>query len=281
VDTVIAVPVLPASTAAASTAKERVALVIPAWNEAGSIGAVLAEVPPGVADCVFVVAGESTDGTAEIARAHGALVLGQDRPGYGAACWAGARAAAAAGARIVVFLDGDYSDPPAELHRILAPLLEGRADLVFGRREAPGGRHPLPLHARLGNSLVLALLGLLVGRRLRDLPSFKAMWVEQLMTLGMSEMTYGWTTELVVKSIRAGWRIEEVPVPYRSRLAGHSKVSGTVRGSLGAAWKLLSCALRYAHWSPGPPPGPARGAARRRAGADTSAAGTTMHEVSL
>jgi glycosyltransferase involved in cell wall biosynthesis len=249
-----------------------VALVVPAWNEAGSIGAVLSDLPPDAVQRVFVVAGGSTDGTVEIARAHGATVLGQERPGYGAACWAGVRAAAAEGAEVVAFLDGDYSDPPQDLPRVLAPVLAGRADLALGwRRPGPGaGAHPLPLHARLGNRLVLAALGLLLGdHRLHDLPSCKAIRRRDLEALRMQEMTYGWTTELVVKALRAGLRIAEVPVAYRPRLAGHSKVSGTLRGSAGAAWKLATCAARYATWSPsaewgaGPPQGPPQIAGRR------------------
>jgi hypothetical protein len=112
----------------------------------------------------------------------------------------------------------------------------------------------LPLHARLGNRLVLAGLGLLLGdHRLHDLPSCKAIRRRDLEALRMQEMTYGWTTELVVKALRAGLRIAEVPVAYRPRLAGHSKVSGTLRGSAGAAWKLATCAARYASWSPSSP----------------------------
>ncbi len=235
--------------------RDRVALVIPAWNEAGAIGAVLADVPPDAVDRVFVVVGASTDGTAEIARANGATVLGQPRPGYGAACSAGARAAADAGADVIAFLDGDFSDPPVALPRVLAPVLAGRADLALGwrRREPTAGPHPLPLHARLGNHLVLSLLGLRLGRRLHDLPSCKAVRRGALEALKMQEMTYGWTTELVVKSVRAGLRLIEVPVDYRPRLGGQSKVSGTLSGSAGAAWKLLTCAARYTSWSPAQP----------------------------
>ena len=235
--------------------RDRVALVIPAWNEAGAIGDVLANVPPDAVDWVFVVAGASTDGTAEIARANGATVLGQARPGYGAACWAGARAAADAGADVIAFLDGDFSDPPAALPRVLAPVLEGRADLALGwRRPDPAaGPHPLPFHARLGNRLVLTLLAFRLGHRLHDLPSCKAIRRGALESLQMGEMTYGWTTELVVKAIRAGLRLAEVPVDYRPRLAGQSKVSGTLRGSAGAAWKLVTCAARYASWTPAAP----------------------------
>jgi len=234
-------------------ASSDVALVIPAWNEAGAIGAVLSEIPAGVADWVLVVSGDSTDGTAEIARARGARALGQARPGYGAACWAGVEAAQALGARYVAFLDGDYSDPPGDLPRVLAPLLAGRADLVLGWRDLSASPAALPLHARLGNCVVLALLRLLLGRSPRDLPSFKAIRLDSLARLEMQEMTYGWTTELIVKALRARLRVAEVAVRYRPRRAGSSKVSGTLRGSAGAAWKLCSCALRYAAWSPRPP----------------------------
>src|SRR5262249_10157633 len=154
---------------------------------------------------------------------------------------------------IVAFLDGDYSDPPEALPGVLAPVLSGAADLVLGWRRPGAAPSALPFHARLGNRLVTGALGLLLGRRLRDLPSFKAIRLEALEGLRMQEMTYGWTTELVVKAVRGGLRVREVAVPYRPRLAGASKVSGTLRGSLGAAWKLSSCAVRYARWSP---PGP-------------------------
>jgi glycosyltransferase involved in cell wall biosynthesis len=201
---------------------------------------------------VFVVSGDSTDGTAEIARAQGAIALPQDRPGYGAACFAGVRAAAEWGADVIAFLDGDYSDPPDRLPDMLRPLLNGQADLVLGNRDL--SRHPeaLPLHARLGNRLVLAVLSTFLGRRLQDLPSFKAIRLSSLQRLEISEMTYGWTVEMIVKSVRAGLRVAEVEVEYRPRLGGASKVSGTLRGTVGAGWKLCSCAIRYARWSPSP-----------------------------
>ena len=231
----------------------RVALVIPAWNEAESIGAVLSEVPALAAMRVFVVCGGREDATAAVAAAHGAEPLAQVARGYGAACWLGARAAVAAGAEIVAFLDGDYSDPPADLEKVLAPLLAGRADLVLGWRSMALHPQALPLHARWGNRLVLNLMAKLLGRQVRDLPSFKAIRADCLARLDMSEMTYGWTTELVVKAIRAELRIEEVPILYRARLAGHSKVSGTAHGILGAAWKLGSCVVRYSRWTPPTP----------------------------
>jgi glycosyltransferase involved in cell wall biosynthesis len=230
-----------------------IALVIPAWNEEASLGSVLSEVPPESVGRVFVVSGNSTDHTAQIAAAHGALALGQDRPGYGAACAAGVRAAAAWGAAVVVFLDGDYSDPPSALPEVLRPILAGQADLVLGNRVMPRGSQALPLHARLGNQLVLQLLSRLLGRRLRDLPSFKAIRLSGLQRLEMSEQTYGWTVEMLVKALRADLRIAEVAVEYRPRLGGASKVSGTWRGTLGAGWKLCSCAVRYARWTPALP----------------------------
>jgi glycosyltransferase involved in cell wall biosynthesis len=229
-------------------ASGRVALIVPARNEAGSIGAVLAEIPPEAVSHVFVVSGDSTDGTVQVAEAHGATALAQDRPGYGAACAAGVRAALEVGAEYLVFLDGDHSDPPADLPRVLSPLLADRADLVLGVRNLV--RHPaaLPIHARLGNRLVLGALSCLLGRRISDLPSFKAIRAERLLQLEMREMSYGWTVEMIVKAVRCGMRVAEVEVDYRPRLAGRSKVSGTMRGTIGAGWKLASCAVRYARW---------------------------------
>jgi len=227
-----------------------VGLVIPAWHEAECIGAVLSEMPTTRNMRVFVVCGGQNDPTATVAAAHGAKALLQVTRGYGAACWFGTQAALASGAEIVCFLDGDYSDPPAHLNSVLAPVLAGDADLVLGWRSMALHPDALPLHARLGNCLIIRLMRLMLGRSVRDLPSFKAIRADCLTRLDMSEMTYGWTTELVVKAIRARLRIVEVPVPYRPRLAGQSKVSGTVHGTVGAAWKLGSCVVRYSRWMP-------------------------------
>jgi glycosyltransferase involved in cell wall biosynthesis len=228
----------------------KVVLVIPAWNEVESIGAVVDEVPRQLVDQVLVVVGGPADPTAAVARAHGARVLVQRRPGYGAACWTGAEAALADGAQMVAFLDGDYADPPAELARVLAPLQEGRADLVLACRDLRRFPHSLPLHARLGNRLVLLVLRLLVRRRFADLPSFKALNAAALRQLRMREMTYGWTVEMLVKAARADLRIEELSVEYRPRLGGQSKVAGNLKGSLRAATSLLSCAVHHASWRP-------------------------------
>jgi glycosyltransferase involved in cell wall biosynthesis len=231
-----------------------VALVIPAWNEAEAIGHVLAEVP---ADCVrpdrvYVVVGSPTDPTAAVARAHDARALVQQARGYGAACWTGAQAALAEGADVIAFLDGDYADPPADLARVLAPILAGRADLVLGCRDLRRFPNALPPHARFGNRLVLLLLRGL-GVRFSDLPSYKAIRADALRQLGMCEMTYGWTVEMLVKAKRAGLRVDEVGVVYRPRLGGRSKVGGSVAGSARAAAKLLGCAVAYStrrQWAP-------------------------------
>ena len=228
-----------------------VILVIPACDEAASIARVLSEVPPELVADVIVVVGSLADPTARVAAAQGARVVVQSIPGYGAACSEGAREAAALGAEVVVFLDGDYSDPPLELASVLAPMLKGEADLVLGCRDLSDHPSALPLHTRLGNRLVLAVLRVLLGSwQLSDLPSFKAVRVDVLKGLQMREMTYGWTVEMVVKAVRASLRIAQVSINYRPRLAGRSKVSGTVLGSLRAAWTLLICAARYARWTP-------------------------------
>jgi glycosyltransferase involved in cell wall biosynthesis len=229
---------------------QAVALVIPAWNEAEAIGAVLDEVPAAAVERVLVVVGSQTDPTAGVARAHGAEVLVQHGRGYGAACWTGAQAACAAGAEVVAFLDGDYADPPADLPRLLGPLASGRADLVLGCRDVRHAPAAMPIHARLGNALVCLMIWLVYGRRYADLPSFKAIRADALQQLGMAEMTYGWTVEMLVKAARAGLRVREIEIGYRPRLGGRSKVSGSLRGTLGAAWKLCSCAVGYATWSP-------------------------------
>ncbi len=227
-----------------------VMLVIPAWNEPEAIGAVLDEVPRAAVDQILVVVGSRSDPTAEVARSHGARVLVQQEPGYGAACWAGAETALAEGAQVVAFLDGDYADPPADLPSVLAPLAAGRADLVLGCRDLARFPNALPPHARLGNRLVLGLLRFLLGVRFRDLASFKAIRADALRALAMREMTYGWTVEMLVKAARARLRVEEVTIEYRPRLGGHSKVAGNLRGSVRAAATLLGCALVYTSWRP-------------------------------
>lgn len=225
-------------------------LVIPAWNEPEAIGAVLDEVPRPTVEHVLVVVGGEDDPTANVARAHDAEVIVPVARGYGRACWTGAQRALELGADVIAFLDGDYSDPPAELPRLIAPIRGGRADLVLGCRDLHKHPDALPLHARMGNAVVLEVMRAVAGRRFVDLPSFKAIRADALRQLDMREMTYGWTVEMLLKAARAGMAIEETQVAYRPRLGGRSKVAGSVRGSVNAACALLGCAVTYATWRP-------------------------------
>jgi glycosyltransferase involved in cell wall biosynthesis len=221
----------------------RVSVVIPTYNEAPSIALVLADIPPEIVQQVLVIDSESTDGTAQIASDMGAEVRRESRRGYGRACLTGLAAVDAPD--VVVFLDGDYSDRPAEMLRLLEPLREGVADIVIGSRLA-GERiaGAMPWHAVLGNRFAARLIALLNGVRLTDLGPFRAARYEALIALGLRESTYGWPVEMIVKGARRGLRITEVPVSYHPRI-GSSKISGTLRGSIGAAWGILGAILKY------------------------------------
>jgi glycosyltransferase involved in cell wall biosynthesis len=224
-----------------------VAIIIPARNEESPLPGVLAEIPPAVSGTVIVVDNGSTDGTAEVARQSRALVVSEPQAGYGYACAAGVRVAAERNAQVLVFLDADGSFDPAQIPDLLAPIGAGQADLVLGSRPA-GGIEPgaMPLHARFGNWLVARLMRLLYGLRVTDLGPYRAIRADLLAQLGMQEMTYGWPTEMMVKAARRGTRVAEVPVRYRVRRGGRSKVSGTVRGTLLATKAILFVTLRYA-----------------------------------
>jgi glycosyltransferase involved in cell wall biosynthesis len=220
------------------------AIIIPALNEAGNIGRLVAEVLQIMPARVIVVDNGSTDATGEEARRAGAQLIHEPRRGYGYACAAGA---AAADAEVLAFLDGDYSFLPAELPAILAPILDGQADLALGSRWlghiAPG---TMPPQQRFGNWLAARLMNRLYGLSITDLGPYRAIHRTLLDRLDMREMTYGWPTEMLVKAARRGARIVEVPVSFHSRRAGRSKISGTLRGTLLAAWYILGVTLRYA-----------------------------------
>jgi len=224
----------------------KVVAIIPALDEEGSIGQVVAAVPRDAVSEVIVVDNGSADRTAEVARRHGAVVVREPRRGYGAACYAGV--IAAAGADLLVFLDGDRSDVPEEMPLILGPILRGEADLVIGSR-LTGRREPgaMPPHAVFGNRLASRVLRALYGVRITDLGSFRAIRRQALLDLGMQERTFGWPVEMIAKAARRGHRIVEVPVSYRRRI-GRSKVAGTVKGSILAAYYIFATALRYARW---------------------------------
>ena len=216
----------------------RVSVVIPTYNEASSIARVLDEIPASLVTEVLVVDANSTDGTREIAAIRGARVIVEPRRGYGRACLTGL--AAATDPDAVVFLDGDYSDRPRELGRLIDPIREGVADIVLGSRIA-GGLSPgaMPWHAEFGNRLAATLIRWLYGISLTDLGPFRAARSEVLRTIDLREMTYGWAVELVTRGAMHGYRVMEVPVSYHPRI-GVSKISGTWRGSIGAAWYILT-----------------------------------------
>ena len=216
----------------------RVSVIIPTRNEAASIGRVLADLPFDRVTEVIVVDSNSKDGTPEIAAGMGARVIPEVRRGYGQACLTGIAAANAPD--VVVFLDGDYSDRPAELPLLLAPITEGRADITIGSRLA-GPRTPgaLPWHALFGNWLAAKLITNLYHVKISDLGPFRAARADVLRTVELEETTYGWAVELILKGATQGFRIVEVPVSYHARI-GQSKISGTLKGTMGAAWFILS-----------------------------------------
>lgn len=221
----------------------RVSVIIPTYNEAQAIGRVLADLPSDLATEVIVVDSNSSDGTAEIAAKMGARVLKEPRRGYGRACLTGLANVTAPD--IVVFLDGDYSDRPSELPILLAPIIEGRADITVGSRLGANRiSGALPWHQAFGNRLAANLITALYGVSITDLGPFRAARADVLRGLALEQATYGWAVEMILKGARQGLRIVEVPVSYCPRI-GKSKISGTLKGTVGAAWFILSLILRY------------------------------------
>lgn len=221
----------------------RVSVIIPTHNEAQAVGRVLGDLPPDLTTEVIVVDSNSSDGTPAIAAKMGARVIQEPRRGYGRACLTGL--AAANSPEIVVFLDGDYSDRPAELPSLLAPIAEGRADITLGSRlRERRSAGALPWHQALGNRFAARLIGILYGLEITDLGPFRAGRADALRALGLQETTYGWAVEMILKGALAGFRVVEVPVSYHPRI-GKSKISGTVKGTAGAAWFIVSLILRY------------------------------------
>jgi glycosyltransferase involved in cell wall biosynthesis len=220
-----------------------VSVIIPTHNEALSIGRVLADLPAGIVTEILVIDSNSTDGTPEIAANMGAQVLQEPRRGYGRACLTGL--ASVNSPDIVVFLDGDYSDRPAELPLLLQPIMEGRADITMGSRLTKGRiAGAMPWHAVFGNRLAATMIRLLYGLPISDLGPFRAVRADVVRQLELEEETYGWAVEMILKGRLAGLRVVEVPVSYHPRI-GQSKISGTLKGTLGAAWFILSLIVRY------------------------------------
>ncbi|WP_116128114.1 glycosyltransferase family 2 protein [Lewinella sp. IMCC34183] len=225
------------------TARPVIDVIIPAFNEEASIGKVVAELPRARLREVIVCDNNSSDRTAEAGAAAGATVVRETRSGYGSACLRGmAHIAARPPAEwpdIVVFVDGDYSDYPAELPSLVAPIITEGYDLVIGSRalgRAEAGSMTFP--QRFGNWLATNLIRLFYAVPFTDLGPFRAIRYPALRALGMRDPDFGWTVEMQVRAAKAGLRCTEVPVRYRRRI-GHSKISGTVRGTLLAGHKIL------------------------------------------
>jgi len=222
-------------------------VIIPALDERESLPLVLAALPRERLREIVVVDNGSTDGTAEVARESGATVVDEPRKGYGQACLTGMATLAKRPIPpdVVVFLDADYSDHPDELPHLVEPIAGGRADFVVGSRAL--GEHErgalLP-QARVGNFLASLLIRLLYGLRVTDLGPFRAIRWSTLRALEMKDRNFGWTAEMQVKAARRDIRYLEVPVSYRRRI-GVSKITGTLSGSVRAAWKILYTVVRY------------------------------------
>ena len=222
----------------------RVVAVIPALNEERSLPKVLADIPRPLVEEVIVADNGSTDRTANVARDGGATVVSEPRAGYGRACLAALSIAATDPPDIVVFVDADYSDRPAEMPHLLEPIIASRADLVIGSRVL-GKREPgaLAPHARWGNWLATWLIRRLYGVTFTDLGPFRAIRYSTLQSLDMKDQDYGWTAEMQAKAARAGVPSTEVPVSYHRRV-GKSKITGTVKGTVMAGWKIITTILR-------------------------------------
>ena len=221
-------------------------VIIPAYNEEKSIGKVIADIPKSVSE-IIVVDNASTDQTAFKAKKHGATVLSETNKGYGYACLKGMDYISKQAEKpyIVVFLDGDYSDYPEELTNIVAPILKEDIDFVLGARVKSmreGGSMTMP--QIFGNTLATTLMKLFFNSKFTDLGPFRAIKYEKLLALEMEDKTYGWTVEMQLKALKRNYSYLEVPVPYRNRI-GISKVSGTVRGAIGAGVKILGWIFKY------------------------------------
>lgn len=221
----------------------KIAVVIPTLNEEMAIGDVVRAVPEDRIHEIIVVDNGSTDSTAKLAAMAGARVIIESRRGYGAACWAGAKAAA--DADVLVFLDGDRSDDPRQLEAIVGPVVGDQADLVIGSRiKGKLENGAMPFHGRVGNRLIIFLLRLLYRVKITDIGSFRAIKAQTLSDLNMEQMTYGWPVEMVVKAARRRLRIQSVPINYRKRI-GVSKVTGTLKGTILATYYMFLVPLKY------------------------------------
>lgn len=224
---------------------KRIVVIIPAFNEENGIGQVLSEIPKHLVDEVVVVNNASTDNTEKIAREAGATVLREEVPGYGRACLKGIEYVKQNPPDVVVFLDADHSDYPEEMTSVVEPILDQNADLVIGSR-ALGNREKGSMTPQqvFGNWLATGLLKLFYNVRFTDLGPFRAIRFDKLMAIDMQDKTYGWTVEMQLKAAKMKMNCVEVPVRYRKRI-GFSKISGTIKGTVMAGYKILYTIFKY------------------------------------
>ncbi len=226
-----------------------VAAVIPALDEEDAIGVVVADLLAlGVLDEVVVADNGSRDRTAARALAAGATVVAEPERGYGAACLAGIDhlgRRSRGPPEVVVFVDGDGSNVAAELPQLIAPILDRRAELVIGSRAERSEPGSLTFPQRFGNVLATRLLGVLYGAHYTDLGPFRAIGWGALQRLGMADRDYGWTVEMQIKAAKQHLSVQEIDVSNKPRIAGRSKVAGTVRGVAGAGYKIIYTILKY------------------------------------
>lgn len=221
-------------------------VIVPAHNEVGSIGLVVRAVPEMV-DEIIVVNNNSSDATAEVAQKAGATVLFEEKKGYGHACLKGMDYFTEKTDRpdIIVFMDGDYSDYPEELSKIIQPILECDIDFVIGtRKKHLREKGSMTVPQIFGNWLACFLMKLFFGSKFTDLGPFRAIKYEKLLQLKMEDKTYGWTVEMQLKVLKKKFSYVEIPVKYRNRI-GVSKVSGTLKGAVMAGVKILGWIFRY------------------------------------
>jgi glycosyltransferase involved in cell wall biosynthesis len=228
-------------------ARPRIAAIIPVLDEEGAIGPVLTAIPRDWVDEVVVVDGGSRDRTVAVASSAGANVVVERERGYGRACARGAAAAVTNGAEILVFLDGDGGDRPEIIPSLVEPILEDKFDFVIGSRtRGARERGSIGAHQALAGRVIGAAIGLVYGVRYSDMCAFRAIRADALRDLGMREMTYGWNLEMQMRAAHARIRILELPIPHGRRVAGRSKVAGTVRGSIKAGFRILATFARIA-----------------------------------
>ena len=224
----------------------RAALIIPALNEAECLPLLFDAMPPDLFRWIIVADNGSTDGTAAVARARGAIVVAEPERGYGAASLA-ALAALPAEAEIVVWMQADLSEDPSQAAELMAPIRAGEADLVIGSRTlGTAAKGALLPHQQFGNRLACFLIRMFWGHRYTDLGPFRAIRRDALDRLRMADRNYGWTIEMQIKAVRMGLRVVEIPVRYGVRVAGENKVSGNWRASARAGWIILRTVFRLA-----------------------------------